>query len=74
MAKVWTTELRYRLGSAGMDLLGREGALSDSPDTDAPIDGEMDQAYRVSPFLRFGGGTNEVQRDIIARRGLGLPR
>jgi alkylation response protein AidB-like acyl-CoA dehydrogenase len=74
MAKVWTTELRYKIGSTGIDLLGREGVLSDSPDSEAPIDGEMDRAYRTSPFLRFGGGTNEVQRDIIARRGLGLPR
>jgi len=74
MAKVWTTELRYKLGSAGMDLLGREGALSETDDTAAPVGGEMDQAYRISPFLRFGGGTNEVMRDIIARRGLGLPR
>ena len=74
MAKVWTTELRYRLGSAGMDLLGREGALSEVPDSPAPVGGEMDQSYRTSPFLRFGGGTNEVMRDIIARRGLGLPR
>ncbi len=73
MAKVWTTELRYRLSSAGMDLLGRSGALSEESDH-APIAGELDQAYRASPFLRFGGGTNEIQRDIIARRGLGLPR
>lgn len=74
MAKVWTTELRYRIGSAGIDLLGREGALSAGQGYEAPIDGEMDRTYRTSPFLRFGGGTNEVQRDIIARRGLGLPR
>jgi alkylation response protein AidB-like acyl-CoA dehydrogenase len=30
--------------------------------------------YRQAPYLRFGGGTNEVQRDIIAQRGLGLGR
>ncbi len=74
MAKVWTTELRYKLGSIGMDLLGREGALSPQGEGLAPLDGEMDRTYRTSPFLRFGGGTNEVQRDIVARRGLGLPR
>jgi hypothetical protein len=30
--------------------------------------------YRTAPYLRFGGGTNEIQRDIIAQRGHGLPR
>ena len=30
--------------------------------------------YRAAPYLRFGGGTNEVQRDIVAQRGFGLPR
>jgi len=38
------------------------------------LDGELEQAYRSGIFLRFGGGANEVQRDIIARRGLGMPR
>jgi alkylation response protein AidB-like acyl-CoA dehydrogenase len=74
MSKVWTTELRYTLGSLGVDLLGRDGVLSRGSGGEEPLDGEFDVAYRASPFLRFGGGTNEVQRDIIARRGLGLPR
>jgi alkylation response protein AidB-like acyl-CoA dehydrogenase len=74
MSKVWTTELRYTLGSLGVDLLGRDGVLSRDSGGEEPINGEYDVAYRASPFLRFGGGTNEVQRDIIARRGLGLPR
>ena len=34
----------------------------------------MEQAYRSGIFLRFGGGANEVQRNIIAQRGLGMPR
>ena len=73
MSKVWTTELRYRLASVGMDLLGREGALSQDSDA-PPSGGDLERTYRGSPVGRFGGGANEVQRDIIARRGLGLPR
>ncbi len=30
--------------------------------------------YRRAPFTRFGGGTNEVQRNNLAERALGLPK
>ena len=36
--------------------------------------GLLEQAYRAATTLTFGGGVNEVQRDIIAMAGLGLPR
>ena len=74
MSKIWTSELRYRISSTAMDLLGREGALTEESDGFAPLAGELERTYRASPIQRFGGGANEVQRDIIARRGLGLPR
>ena len=74
MLKVWSSELRYRLSSAGMDLMGRAGGLRLESGESAPNEGQNEATYRSSPILRFGGGTNEVQRDIIARRGLGLPR
>jgi len=74
MVKVWSSELRYRLSSAGMDLMGRAGGLRSESGDMAPNDGQNEQTFRASPILRFGGGTNEVQRSIIAQRGLGLPR
>ncbi len=74
MSKIWTSDLRYRISSVAMDLLGREGALTEASGGFAPLDGELERTYRASPIQRFGGGANEVQRDIIARRGLGLPR
>ena len=74
MTKVWSSELRYRLSSMNMDLLGRYGALRSDDDGLTPVGGQNEQTYRSSPILRFGGGTNEVQRNIIAHRGLGLPR
>ena len=40
----------------------------------APLDGEIEAAWRSAPPGRFGGGTNDIQRRIIASRGLGLPR
>jgi len=74
MTKIWSSELRYRMNSMAMDLLGRSGALSRESGDLTPAEGRLESTYRGSPVLRFGGGTNEVQRNIIAQRGLGLPR
>lgn len=74
MAKISGTELRTRLASAAMDLLGRYGALSAECGAVAPFEGRAEFNFRLSPIFRFGGGTNEVQRDIVAAAGLGLPR
>jgi alkylation response protein AidB-like acyl-CoA dehydrogenase len=74
MAKVSGTELRARIANTGMDLLGRAGALSRENGPLAPAEGRMEWAYRIAPIFRFGGGTNEIMRDIIAGAGLRLPR
>jgi alkylation response protein AidB-like acyl-CoA dehydrogenase len=60
----------YRLlleivGAAGITLEGEPGAL---------FGGLLEHAYRSATTLTFGGGVNEIQRDIIAMAGLGLPR
>ena len=74
MAKVSGTELRTRIANPEMDLLGREGGLSAESGEHAPLGGRAEFNYRLSPIFRFGGGTNEIQRDIIASAGLGLTR
>jgi len=64
MTKVVTTELQASVSAAVLELV--------EPDSFAA---ELARhMYRQAPYLRFGGGTNEIQRDIIAQRGLGLPR
>ena len=71
--KVLGTELCievYRLllevvETAGLVLQGEPGML---------FGGILENAYRSATTLTFGGGVNEVQRDIIAMAGLGLPR
>ncbi|HAL47244.1 MAG TPA: acyl-CoA dehydrogenase, partial [Dehalococcoidia bacterium] len=71
--KIIATDLIQEIADFGVELLGMHGQLTpESPH--ARLDGELEQAYRSGIFLRFGGGANEVQRDIIARRGLGMPR
>ena len=70
--KVFTSELRQRIADLAIDLLGPDGVLAyGSPG--APEDGKFERLYRVSPLMSFGGGTNEVLRDVIAHRGHGMP-
>lgn len=71
MTKVVTTELQARLAGAVLELAGREAAATDDVHPAVLLAQHM---YRQAPYLRFGGGTNEVQRDIIAQRGLLLGR
>src|SRR5438094_458816 len=73
MAKVYVTELNARLASVGMEILGLAGQLAPD-DPAAPLHGRLQWLYMTAPLQRFGGGTNEIQRCIIAQRGLGLPR
>lgn len=71
--KVLASELEQRLTEEGMKILGSCGQLEyGSPH--APMEGRLVSAWLLAPMMRFGGGTNEIQRDIIAQRGLGLPR
>lgn len=64
MNKVWYSELRQRLSIAALDIMGPDGQVRG----DGPLDGRMERAYRASTVIKFGAGTNEVQRDIIGRR------
>jgi alkylation response protein AidB-like acyl-CoA dehydrogenase len=73
MSKIATTELRAKLADAAMRITGLYGQL-DRSDPCAPAHGAFESTYRQAPIRRFGGGTNEVMRDIVAQRGFGLPR
>jgi 3-oxocholest-4-en-26-oyl-CoA dehydrogenase alpha subunit len=73
MAKVYATELNTHVASVGMEILGVAGQLAPD-DAATPLHGRLQWLYTIAPMQRFGGGTNEIQRMIIAQRGLGLPR
>ncbi len=71
--KVLGSELRIEACDLLMNVLGECGYLPEgSPG--ALLHGELEQVYRGAPVTTFGGGVNEVQREIIAGVGLGMPR
>ncbi len=70
--KVFGTEFAIEAYRLLMEVLGanahvREGSAG------AVLAGRIERVHRSALILTFGGGTNEVQRDIIAAAGLGLP-
>ena len=72
-AKVFGTELATEAYRLLMEILGPSATLR--PDSrGALLRGRVERMHRSSLILTFGGGTNEVQRDIIGMVALGLPR
>ncbi|MCP4211304.1 MAG: acyl-CoA dehydrogenase [Halieaceae bacterium] len=72
MSGVFNSELMERLGEMALDILGPRAVLS--KDSDGAVAGDLEQMLRHAIMMVVGGGTNEIQRNLIAQRGLGLPR
>jgi alkylation response protein AidB-like acyl-CoA dehydrogenase len=70
-AKVFGTELAPLVARQLLEVLDHNGLRRGA---DAPLRGALESAYRVAVISTFGGGANEIQRDIIAMAGLGMPR
>lgn len=73
MTKVFGSELFQRLHGFGLRMMGSFGELEPGDDL-APAGGYMEREYLAKMLLTFGGGANEVLRDIIALAGVGMPR
>jgi alkylation response protein AidB-like acyl-CoA dehydrogenase len=71
-AKLYASELEQRIALTGLHALGMNGQLVDRED--APLRGALARMYLYGVALTIGGGTSEIQRNIIAMRGLGMPR
>jgi len=71
--KLFTTCLSQRLADAMVDLAGVDGQYRVHTDG-APLRGRPEMSYRYSVIDTIGGGASEIQKNIIARRGLGLPK
>jgi 3-oxocholest-4-en-26-oyl-CoA dehydrogenase alpha subunit len=71
--KLFATELSKRVADATMDIGGPGTQLRVGTD-EAPMAGRAESTYRYTVIDTIGGGTSEVQKNIIATRKLGLPR
>jgi alkylation response protein AidB-like acyl-CoA dehydrogenase len=71
--KVFGSELFTEAYRLLMEVMGANSVVR-AGGPGAVLHGRIERAYRGTLILTFGGGTNEVQRDIIAMVGLGLPR
>jgi alkylation response protein AidB-like acyl-CoA dehydrogenase len=71
--KLFATELSKRLANAAMDIAGPGSQLRVHTE-EAPMKGRSESTYRYTVIDTIGGGASEIQKNIIARRGLGLPK
>ena len=72
-SKVFGTELTQRVAYAGCSILGMYGQLKKGSKY-APLQGKLERMYQSCLGYNIASGSSEVQRNIIAQRGLSLPR
>ena len=71
--KLFTTTLSQRVCDEALDITGAEGTIREGQEL-APLLGRFEGAYRATMNETVGGGSSEIQKNIIARRHLGLPK
>ncbi len=71
--KVYGTEFAVEAYRDMLEVFGHRGFLRRGT-PEVLLRGRLEKMQRASLILTFGGGTNEIQRDIIAMAGLGMPR
>ena len=71
--KLFMNETGQRVADRALDVMGPDAQLrADQPG--APVEGRFERSYRYTVVDTIGGGASEIQKNIIARRALGLPR
>ena len=71
--KLYATQLSQRIADATLDVAGSEGQLRVHT-REAPMRSRPELSYRYSVIDTVGGGSSEIQKNILARRKLGLPK
>ena len=71
--KIFMTELERRMGEFGTEIAGPLGSLPPAS-VEAPLEGQIWATHKFNVAITIAGGSSEIQRNIIALQGLGLPR
>jgi alkylation response protein AidB-like acyl-CoA dehydrogenase len=74
MSKAFGSELSQRIANFGLRMIGLASQRVAQDDAGAPLGGTFGRAYMRTVPSTIAAGTSEIQRNIIATRGLGLPR
>ena len=74
MSKMFGSELGQRVARFGVNMMGLHSQRIDPDDPDAPLAARIGRSYMSSVPSTIAAGTSEIQRNIIATRGLQLPR
>ena len=72
IAKIFGTELRQKVANFAINSLGLAGQVTEGPW--APLAGRVAKEYLSTVSLTIAAGTSEINRNIVAQRGLGMPR
>lgn len=73
VSKIFGTELQRQMGITGLRVTGLPGTIEPGSKY-APLRGQVERWAMAAPSYTVAGGTSEVNRNIVATRGLGLPR
>jgi hypothetical protein len=73
MTKIFGTELMQKVNGASTQIMGYFGGLQPGCDL-APYGGRVQREFLSMRNVTFGGGANEILRDVIAMFALGMPR
>ncbi|MEP5764773.1 MAG: acyl-CoA dehydrogenase family protein [Halieaceae bacterium] len=73
-AKVYGSEFFIEVYRLLGEILGQASCVKGDSEAGAVLGGRLERLYRTASIITFGGGTNEIQRDIISAAGLWMPR
>jgi hypothetical protein len=73
LTKIWYSELNLEVAEYALSLLGARGSLVEG-DPGAWDDGSWQDRFLYARALTIAGGSNEIMRNVIAERGLGMPK